>query len=124
MIEIGVELGLLFVTELEELSFITKQVSLNERVNPIWLPLIYLLVEQGRLQSHRFCTKLILDEHLLSMVEQEVEWAKILYLLVQVSDAVFMDRVIFVTQMRVQVVAWCDNEFNPLILIVLLVAVQ
>ena len=124
MIEIGVELGLLFVTELEELSFITKQVSLNERVNPIWLPLIYLLVEQGRLQSHRFCTKLILDEHLLSMVEQEVEWAKILYLLVQVSDAVFMDRVIFVTQMRVQVVAWSDNEFNPLILIVLLVAVQ
>lgn len=124
MIEIGVELGLLFVTELEELSFITKQVSLNERVNPIWLPLIYLLVEQGRLQSHRIYAKLILDEHLLRMVKQEIERAKILYLLFQVSDAVFMDRVIFVTQMRVQVVAWCDNEFNPLVLIVLLVAVQ
>ena len=58
------------------------------------------------------------------MVKQEIERAKILYLLFQVSDAVFMDRVIFITQMRVQVVAWCDNEFNPLILIVLLVAVQ
>ena len=35
-----------------------------------------------------------------------------------------MDRVTFKTQMRMQVVARCDDEFNPLVLIVLLVAVQ
>ena len=60
--------------------------------------------------------ELVGDKDFLRVVEDEVERAQVLDLLVQIGNAIRINGVALVPQMRVQVVAWCDDEFNPLIL--------
>ena len=88
------------------------------------LPLVDLLVVQRRLHPDALLFVLVLQKDLLSVVDHEVERAQILNLLLQVGDAILINSVFFVTEMRVQVVARCQHELDPLILFILLVAVD
>ena len=98
------------------MSLVTKFIFLHERVDPVWFKLVNLLVPDHGLLPNGFVVVLIGDKDFLRVVEDEVEWAQVLNLLVQIGNAVRINGVALEPQMRVQVVARCNDEFKPLIL--------
>ena len=75
------EIAIFRVAELENLGLIAELVLLDERIDPVWLVLIDLLVPDDRLRSNGVFIEAIGHEHFLSMVEYEVQRAQILDLL-------------------------------------------
>ena len=79
---ICVVVTLVRVAKLKELGLIFQFIFLNQSVNPVWCTLVNLLKAQQRFLSDRLRIKFYRHESVVSMVDQEVERAQVLYLLV------------------------------------------
>ena len=106
------------------MSLVAKFIFLHERVYPVWFKLVNLLVPHHGLLPDGFLVELVGDKDFLRVVEDEVERAQVLDLLVQIGDAVRINGVALEPQMRVQIVARSQHEFDSLILFILFVAIE
>ena len=72
----------------------------------------------------RVLIEFVRHEYILCYVKKKVDWAKVLDLLINVCNAVFIYHITFVAQMSVQIVAWCHDKFNALVEIVSLISID
>lgn len=89
--EVGIEVSIIRISKLEELSLIVQQVLLYQRVDPIWLELVDLLVPDNGMTPDRILIVLIWYKNFLGMIDDEVERAQVLSLLIQVGDTSIMN---------------------------------